>query len=178
MKERKFASGAKVMVKHTTEKGTVLGIHRRTNSGYIEYSVRLDNPERFHIIPESNLIEIKDPASDTAVYPMPGGLVRIKNSRDCLIKEGSFGVIEGIVGDARKEYLVCFNAYSTFKDDSVSSSGGPAYTIKASDLVATTETKEWFFWKWKDMPRAGGGIPFGETCKVWEFDLDKKGGAQ
>ncbi len=36
MSKRKFASGAKVTVKHTTERGTVLGIHRETNSGYIE----------------------------------------------------------------------------------------------------------------------------------------------
>jgi hypothetical protein len=178
MKDRKFFSGDKVSVKGTKEKGTVLGIERRTNNGYIEYLVRFDDPERFHSISEDNLIKLNEPVNGTAIHPMPGDLVRIINSKDCLINEGSFGVIEGIVGQRRDEYLVCFNAYSTFKEDSVSSSGGPAYMIKTSDLVATQGTREWYFWKWRDFPRAGGGVPFGETCRIWDFDLNKKKGAQ
>ncbi len=125
-----------------------------------------------------NKIDEKPSKDGTLQYPMPGDLARIKNSKDVLIKDGSYGVIEGIIGDRRDEYLVCFNAYSTFKDTSVSSSGGPAYMIKVSDLVATSETKEWFFWKWRDRPRASGGVPFGETCKVCEFEKKKKKGAQ
>ncbi|CAG0970895.1 MAG: hypothetical protein OIN86_10195 [Candidatus Methanoperedens sp.] len=178
MKDRKFLSGDKVTIKGTKETGTVLGIARRTNSGYIEYSVRLENPDRFHTIPEKYLIKLEEAGNGTSTYPMPGELVRIINSKDCLIKEGSFGVIEGIVGQRRDEYLVCFNAYSTFKEDSVSSSGGPAYMIKTSDLVAAVGTKEWYFWKWKDLPRADGGVQFSETCRIWDFDLKKKKGAQ
>ncbi len=37
-------------------------------------------------------------------------LNKYKNGNDFLIKDGSYGVIEGIIGDRRDEYLVCFNA--------------------------------------------------------------------
>jgi hypothetical protein len=119
-------------------------------------------------------IEGKQDGDGTHPYPMPGDLAQIKNSHDVLIKDGSYGVIEGIIGERRDEYLVCFNAYSTFRESSVSSSGGPAYMIKAKDLVDAKKSIEWYFWKWRDRPRAGGGLPYKENCRVWLFDAKTK----
>ncbi|NJD75739.1 MAG: hypothetical protein FIB08_01400 [Candidatus Methanoperedens sp.] len=178
MTKRQFASGAKVMVKGTKETGTILGVDRETNRGYIEYSVRLDNPERFQVIPEKQMFEVKEIGDRIVTYPMPGDLVMIENSHDTLIANFSYGIIEGIIGEPQDEYLVCFNAYSTFRDTSVSASGGPAYMIHAKNLVDAKIARDWFFWKWKDMPRAGGGVPFKETCRIWFFDASKRGGAQ
>lgn len=115
-------------------------------------------------------VPVKEPEKEAHKRPMPGNLVRIFNSQDCLIKDSSFGVIEGIVGEFRDEYLVCFNAYSVFRDkDIVSASGGPAFFIKVSELKETAETKERPFWKWKDLPRADGGEQYTVTETVWDF---------
>ncbi|MGB8216284.1 MAG: hypothetical protein WCE94_03190 [Candidatus Methanoperedens sp.] len=115
---------------------------------------------------------------DPKPYPMPGDLAKISNSHDCLINNRSYGVIEGIIGSKKDEYLVCFNAYSTYRDDTVSASGGPAYMINASDLMESAESVEWTFWKWKDRPRADGGVPYRTNCRVWLYDARKKNGAQ
>jgi hypothetical protein len=109
---------------------------------------------------------------------MPGDLAKISNSTDSLIKDDSYGVIEGIIGERRDAYLVCFNAYSTYREDVVSSSGGPAFMIKADILEDANESIDWTFWKWKDRPRAGGGAPYRVNCRVWLFDARKKRGAQ
>lgn len=111
----------------------------------------------------------------TKSYPMPGQLVRVKNSGDSLIADDSYGVIEGTIGSKNKDYLVCFNAYSSFKEKYVSCSGGPAWYIKASDLTPTKERKKWQFWKWLDgRPGAGRADNFISTVKVWEYDYEKK----
>ncbi len=111
--------------------------------------------------------------------PLPGELVQIENSTDPLIKDGSYGVIEGILNMERGEYFVCFNAYSTFKDGShVSCSGGPCFIISVTELMDTNSTKEWTFWRWADLPRAGGGITYSSKVKVWKFNMCKRGERQ
>lgn len=108
--------------------------------------------------------------------PMPGDLVMILNSGDSLVKDRSLGVIEGIVGQYRDEFLVCFND-STFNDgEIVNASGGPAYLIDSSRLKPSPRIVNKLFWKWKDTPRAGGGVRYVKSCKVWI--LDKKEGAK
>jgi hypothetical protein len=107
--------------------------------------------------------------------PMSGDLVMILNSNDCLVKDRSLGVIEGIVGQYRDNYLVCFND-STFNDGkSVVASGGPAYTINSARLKRSPRLITKTFWKWKDFPRAGGGEYYNKSCKVWILN---KGGSQ
>lgn len=108
--------------------------------------------------------------------PMPGDLVMILNSGDSLVKDRSLGVIEGIVGQYRDEFLVCFND-STFNDgEIVNASGGPAYLIDSSRLKPSPRIVNKLFWKWKDTPRAGGGVRYVKSCKVWI--LDKREGAK
>lgn len=107
--------------------------------------------------------------------PMPGDAVMILNSSDSLVKDRSIGVIEGIVGEHRENYLICFND-STFNDGkSVVASGGPAYRIDSARLKPTPRIVNKLFWKWKDSPRAGGGEYYYRSCKVWILN---KGGSR
>ena len=107
--------------------------------------------------------------------PMPGDLVMILNSGDCLVKNRSLGVIEGIIGEYRNHYLVCFND-STFNDGKiVNASGGPAYCIDSARLKQSPRILNKTFWKWKDFPRAGGGEYYIKSCKVWILN---KGGSK
>ena len=99
--------------------------------------------------------------------PMPGDLVMILHSDDCLVKDKSIGVIEGMINQCRESYLVCFND-NTFRDDTVvSCSGGPAYYIGAAGLKPSPRIVNKLFWKWKDYPRADGGVYYSKSCKVW-----------
>jgi len=107
--------------------------------------------------------------------PLPGDLVMMRNSDDCLVKDRSLGVIEGTVGQYEEEYLVCFND-STFNDGKiVNASGGPAYYIDSSRLKPSPRIVNKRFWKWKDYPRADGGESYFKSCKVWILN---KGGSQ
>lgn len=87
-----------------------------------------------------------DPAT-----PMPGDFVRVQNSTDPLIRNGSYGVVEGVKGQKRNIYSVCFNP-STMPwgggadDKYVTSSGGPAYYIEAEKLKPTGDTIEAMFY--------------------------------
>ncbi|MDP2754127.1 MAG: hypothetical protein Q8P40_07015 [Nitrospirota bacterium] len=129
-------------------------------------------------VPESTGRHILDAiavAEEYLIIPMPGDLVMILNSGDCLVKNRSLGVIEGIVGEYRNHYLVCFND-STFNNGKiVNASGGPAYCIDSSRLKRSPRIINKTFWKWKDFPRAGGGEYYLKSCKVWILN---KGGSK
>lgn len=104
------------------------------------------------------------------VGPMPGDLVICpQGSDDPWVKAGDVGVIQGMVGESRDDYLICFGAYSTYRDRSVQSSGGPAYYLATAALLPTEETRTWTFWRWKDTPRAGGGVEYDHTSRVWRL---------
>ncbi len=129
-------------------------------------------------VPESTGRHILDAIAVVEGYlirPMPGDLVMILNSGDCLVKNRSLGVIEGIVGEYRNHYLVCFND-STFNDGKiVNASGGPAYCIDSARLKQSPRILNKTFWKWKDFPRGGGGEYYIKSCKVWILN---KGGSK
>ena len=82
--------------------------------------------------------------------PMPGDLVRVDVSDDVLIKEGSYGVIEGQVREKKLTYSVVFNMSPLPWWDNlvVSCSGGPVRLIEAKRLKPTGEQKQQLFQYW------------------------------
>jgi len=111
--------------------------------------------------------------------PMPGDVVQVTNPKDCLIKEGSYGIIEGEEGCFAEEYMVCFNSYSIFRGTRnkntekpvfISASGGPALIIPAIQLKPREWNTTMWFWRWKDYPRADGGERYAWSCKVWTWE--------
>lgn len=82
--------------------------------------------------------------------PKPGDLVCATKSDDVLISVGSCGVVEGMAGRPRKEFLVTFNPSPLpwWESGAVTSSGGPAYWMKASRLKDTGRSRTQSFHKW------------------------------
>lgn len=113
--------------------------------------------------------------------PMPGDAVRL--TREWFIaKPGAIGIIGGIIGRPNDDLHITFNcrgsafrgpssAYSKDGVEHISCSGGPA-TIGTPHvcLRPTQERIRFEFWKWKDLPRAGGGVPYELEVPVWEWD--------
>lgn len=128
----------------------------------------------------------------TGLYPKPGDVV-ILDGEYCGCERGDQGTIEGIVGVAQDEYLVCFHvAPAPFRgspgfvsrletsmtsgimpaadQEIVSCSGGPALYIKAADLKPCPYMHHQIFWKWKDLPRAGGGEDYRLQVPSWIWE--------
>jgi len=112
------------------------------------------------------------------LYPVPGDVVKITNWENrANIYATSVGVIEGLVGVPRKEYLVCFNASTCWQDEgtdtpSISCSGGPGMYLEADRLKPTGKTMEintWYF------PNNFWGAGLGQnkrrTVRVYEVTL-------
>lgn len=106
-----------------------------------------------------------------SLVPMPGGLVRITNSTDDLVPDGTLGVIEGKAGQVMDCYLVTFRfSPAPFLDDThCTASGGPAFIILSRDLVPVGSQPA-LFWRWKDLPREGGGNYYRKEVNVFEYD--------
>lgn len=111
--------------------------------------------------------------------PQAGHAVRITGSRDVLVKEGSIGIVEGIVGLENApddEILVTFN-FRAFRGSTIglertscSASGGPAYYLKAGSLTPTNETVTVTFWRWKDgWPGRDNGEEYTLDVPLWEY---------
>jgi len=120
--------------------------------------------------------------------PKPRDIVRLTAAYMGLEK-GSLGVIDSPYFAADGEAMVVFNA-STFwgptsdlasavEDDMtgavlapdggrVSSSGGPCPFVKLDDLKPAGRIFH-TYWRWKDLPRAGGGINFQREVDLWEW---------
>ncbi|MBP7526771.1 MAG: hypothetical protein KA801_02535 [Syntrophorhabdaceae bacterium] len=106
-----------------------------------------------------------------SLVPMPGGLVRITNSTDDLVPDGTLGVIEGKVGQVMNCCLVTFRfSPAPFLDDThCTASGGPAFIILSRDLVPVGSQPA-LFWKWKGLPCEGGGDYYRKEANVFEYD--------
>lgn len=104
-------------------------------------------------------------------------------------KAGDIGIIDsGKVGeDITDGYcLVCFRA-DAFRGPAtgyspptapiyVSCSGGPVPLIPVSELQPTEGTTTYTFWKWKDLPRGGGGIRYDLELPVWDWTPPQQAG--
>ena len=132
-------------------------------------------------------------------YPKVGDLVRIINTKDSLVAEGSLGIIEGTLNRPMEENLVCFNfsafigeSYRNYEQDEatgkfirvprpcvVSCSGGPAYFLKARHLKPTGERAEHTAWNWRDgWPHADNARYYQRMALVWVFDATQMTGAE
>jgi hypothetical protein len=119
---------------------------------------------------------------DEKAEPTPGDLVRMVNSDDCLIDDGTIGIIDGSLGkvggvhkeEDGKSFRVCFNHYKPHfnaEHGYVSTSGGPVYFINPEDLKFTGEMKKQTFWRWKNgFPGEGNGVDIVRPAFVWEYD--------
>ncbi len=100
--------------------------------------------------------------------PMPGDGVILNYSTFC-VGPSAFGVLEGMVGELRDEYLLTFNA-SVFRDGSVSCSGGPGIYIPANRLWLIGEMDA-VFWKWENgCAGAEKGREYELTVPLWLYD--------
>lgn len=110
----------------------------------------------------------------TEDYPMPGDAVVVKNWRDeVLLNENSYGVIEGMLGVPKEEYLVCFNP-STYWRKHVSCSGGPAYYLKGSDMKLIGE-KTIMTWRFKNnIWTAHNGEDVERKVRLYEVSLKER----
>ena len=130
------------------------------------------------------------------LYPQAGDVVRLTGCwpwAGSLIKLGSLGVINGIVGARQKRLEVTWN-FSAFRGFSmygsperdfrsdlgkyaptdstvfVSASGGPGtIALPAGLLKLTDEFVEIGCWCWRTMPRKDGGYYYKVKCRVWEW---------
>lgn len=83
----------------------------------------------------------------------------------------SWGVIGGMCSIEDDFLHICFHANCFNDGHSVSCSGGPAtIALPAFLLIPSDGIKQQNFWKWKDVPRAGGGIGYSTEVPVWEWN--------
>jgi hypothetical protein len=60
------------------------------------------------------------------------------------------------------------SAYSADQTERVSCSGGPCPFVKLADLTPAGE-RAVTFWRWRDLPRAGGGVEYQRTVPLWSW---------
>lgn len=113
-------------------------------------------------------------------FPQGGDAVRLTAPwRWGMLEPGKIGIIDGEVGKDITDFVrITFN-FSCFRGKSsaysngpefVSCSGGPAtIATPVTDLKPTGETIEIIAWKWKGLPRAGGGENYRVEVPVWEW---------
>lgn len=109
---------------------------------------------------------IYQPCCSAAVaVPMPGDVV-LSSSR-------KFGIIGGMVGQAKSEYLIGFNMASVFRNESVvdPGNGGPFHRIATADLVSSNSSVLYRFWGWK-RGRAGyaQGANYWVKVSLWYWN--------
>jgi hypothetical protein len=105
---------------------------------------------------------------------MPGDVVEVTKSDDCLIKAGeSYGVIEGEAGVRQEEYEVTFNPSPLpwWDNNIVNSSGGPSRVVKALKLEPTKKMKKQQFHYFPHGPAAHSAEIAEHIVKVWAIDL-------
>ena len=84
---------------------------------------------------------------------------------------GSWGIIGGSCSVQDDFLHICFRAGCFNDGRSVSCSGGPATIALPAFLLDPSDgIKLQDFWKWKDVPRAGGGVWYSTEVTVWEWD--------
>ena len=108
----------------------------------------------------------------TSPAPLPGDWVVAKNSPDPLIKEDSVGVLDGIIGILKEEYLLTFNPTTPFRDRGyVSTGGGPAFYIPVHKLKYIGPILK-TYWKWKNnIAGAGRNEDYQLAANLFEIDL-------
>ena len=109
-----------------------------------------------------------DEQVEKQIVPLPGDIV-ILTDKCMWVEAGRKAIIEGKVGQPQPSYMICFDA-SAFRNETVIyCSGGPSPFVLSEDLKYGGKTTE-NFWKWKDVPRAGGGLQYQMEVSLWYWN--------
>ncbi|MBA7580109.1 hypothetical protein ES695_02260 [Candidatus Atribacteria bacterium 1244-E10-H5-B2] len=102
--------------------------------------------------------------------PKPGDIVYAKNSDNCLIKDGDYGVIESVDD---KIVRAGWNITNPYFDEGVCTvSGGPVIGLKAGKVRSTFNKKIITFWRFKGgLAMAHNGEDFAGQVNVFEYDF-------
>jgi hypothetical protein len=115
---------------------------------------------------------------DNPTQPQPGDAVRLDSATYYGAREGAIAIIDSTHYDWEGRCLIVFaasafrgpeTAYSPDQTESVSCSGGPCPLVRMADLKPAG-TREQRFWRWRDMPRANGGVNYRRTVPLWSWD--------
>lgn len=104
--------------------------------------------------------------------PKPGDIVYAKNSDNCLIKDGTYGIIESV-----NERIVRagWNITTPYFDDGICTvSGGPVIGLKTKKVRPTFGKRVITFWRFRHgIPMAHNGEDFAGQVNVFEYDFKK-----
>ena len=104
--------------------------------------------------------------------PKPGDIVYAKNSDNCLIKDGTYGVIEGV---STRIVRAGWNITTPYFDKGTCTvSGGPVIGLKTKKVRPTFEKMVITFWRFKGgLAMAHNGENFAGQVNVFEYDFKK-----
>ena len=102
--------------------------------------------------------------------PKPGDIVNAKNSDNCLIKDGTYGVIESVDD---KIVRAGWNITTPYFDEGVCTvSGGPVIGLKAEKVRPTFNKRIITFWRFKNgFAMAHNGEDFAGQVNIFEYDF-------
>jgi hypothetical protein len=110
--------------------------------------------------------------------PQPGDAVRLDTAW-WGAAEGSIAIIDGSHYDPSTDTALLVFGASAFRgpaggrydnrQEIVCCSGGPCPRIALSALQPTGNTRPVNFWRWRDMPRAGGGENYTLDVPLWSL---------
>ena len=113
------------------------------------------------------------------VGPDPNGFLHLPpdNEEPELSAFKRIGVIDGMLGRPREQYLVTWKVIGAFRGGEygekekgyVSASGGPACFLRSAELTPTNDTVNYPFWCWKTYRKAHGGEDYRLEVPVWEW---------
>jgi len=102
--------------------------------------------------------------------PRPGDIVYAKNSDNCLVKDGTYGVIESA---GARIVRAGWNITTPYFDKGVCTlSGGPVIGLKRKKVRPTFDKKVVTFWRFKGgYAMAHNGENFAGQVNVFEYDF-------
>jgi len=102
--------------------------------------------------------------------PEPGDIVYAKNSNNCLIKDGTYGVIESVYN---KTVRAGWNITTPYFDEGICTvSGGPVIGLRIKKVRPTFNKRIITFWRFKNgFVTAHNGEDFAGQVNVFEYDF-------
>jgi hypothetical protein len=127
-----------------------------------------------------------EPLAEPATAPQPGDLILVERSGWYALQDGELLRIcedPGWATAGRDIFVAPRKQVRTFwgpnygepdgiKPIYMSTSGGPFKTITLSRIAPLERwrTQLDMFWRWRDRPRAGGGLEYQRAVTVWKLD--------
>lgn len=102
--------------------------------------------------------------------PKPGDIVYAKNSDNCLIEDGTYGVIESV---NERTVRAGWNITTPYFDKGICTvSGGPVIGLKIEKVRPTFNKRIITFWRFKDgLMMAHNGEDFAGQVNIFEYDF-------